>query len=172
MRSYLKTFLTREAAGQFFKLALIGGVNTAIYFLLINIFRSMEIALLSRTTLAFALATLASYFLNRRWTFNIRQGWASIRETAKFFVINGAAWAVTAVVVVFADNSWGPLSRLEENLANVVAAGFILLPKFVTYRDVVFRSALRSDRRDPVTGSVSSEDGPQPDAERVSPHLP
>ena len=172
MRSYLKTFLTREAAGQFVKLSLIGGINTVVYFSLINVFRTVEVELFARTTLAFAIATLVSYFLNRRWTFNIRHGWASMRETGKFFVINGAAWAVTAGVVLFADNAWGPLSRLQENLANVVAAGFILLPKFASYRDVVFRSALRKDGRDPISGSVAAEDGPQPDAQGVSTHLP
>lgn len=172
MKSYLKTFLTWEAAGQFMKLAVIGVVNTIVYFALINLFRTMDVELLARTTLAFAIATFVSYFLNRKWTFKIRQGWASVRETLKFFAINGAAWAVTAAVVLFADSNWGPLTRLEENLANVVATGFILLPKFASYRDVVFRSALRSEGRDPMKGSTTAEDGPDPDAEGVAAHLP
>ena len=100
MKSYLKTFLTWEAAGQFVKLAVIGVVNTVVYFGLINLFRTLDIELLTRTTLAFALATLVSYFLNRKWTFKIRAGWASFRETAKFFLIKPGAWGVTAVVVL------------------------------------------------------------------------
>lgn len=171
MKSYLKTFLTWEAAGQFVKLSVIGVVNTVIYFSLINLFRTLDIPLFTRTTLAFALATLASYFLNRRWTFKIRHGWATVRETIKFFLINAAAWAVTAAVVLFADDTWGPLSRLEENIANVVATGFILLPKFASYRDVVFRSALRSDGRDPMA-SDATQDHAQPDAQGVPAHLP
>ncbi len=172
MKSYVKTFMTKEAAGQFAKLAIIGVVNTVVYFSLINLFRTLDIPLFTRTTLAFALATLVSYFLNRRWTFKIRHGWASVPETVKFFLVNAGAWAVTALVVVFADETWGPLTRLEENIANVFATGLILLPKFASYRDLVFRSALRRDGRDPMAGSDAAEDRPQPDAESVPAHLP
>jgi putative flippase GtrA len=172
MKSYLKTFLTWEAAGQFAKLAVIGVVNTVVYFASLNLFRTLDVPLLSRTTLSFAIATLVSYFLNRRWTFQIKRGWASIRETVKFFLINAAAWAVTAAIVLFADDNWGPLSRLEENLANVVATGFILLPKFASYRDIVFRSALRSEGRDPMASSDAAKQGTDPDSKRVPAHLP
>ncbi|MDX1449971.1 MAG: GtrA family protein, partial [Acidimicrobiia bacterium] len=91
MKSYLKTFMTREAFGQFAKLSIIGVVNTVVYFSLINIFRTLDVPLFTRTTLSFAIATLVSYFLNRRWTFRIRQGWATAPETVKFFLVNVAA---------------------------------------------------------------------------------
>ena len=172
MKSYLKTFLTWEAVGQFAKLALIGVVNTVVYFSLINVFRTIDIALFTRTTLAFAIATLVSYFLNRRWTFQIKHGWASAPETVKFFLVNVAAWAVTASIVVFADRNWGPLTRLEENVANVLATGLILLPKFASYRDLVFRSALREEGRDPIDRSDAAKDGAQPDPKGVAAHLP
>lgn len=172
MRSYLKTFLTKEAAGQFVKLGVIGGINTVVYFALFNVFRSNGVGLQASITIAFAIATLVSYFLNRRWTFNVRHGWASFRETAKFFVINGVAWAVTLTVVAVADNIWGELSLLQENLANVVATAFILLPKFASYRDVVFRSALQREGRDPMGLSVPAHNGAHPDAESVASHLP
>lgn len=172
MKSYLKTFLTWETVGQFAKLAVIGAINTIVYFSLINLFRTLDIALFTRTTIAFAIATLISYFLNRRWTFQIRHGWASWRETVKFFMVNVGAWAITAAIVVVADRNWGPLTRLEENAANIFAAGVILLPKFASYRDVVFRSALRRDGRDPIDPSGIPPDGAQPDAKSVAAHFP
>lgn len=172
MKTYLKTFLTWEAAGQFIKLAATGVVNTVVYFALINVFRAVNISLFTRTTLAFAIATLVSYFLNRRWTFNITHGLGSVRETVKFFLINGVAWAVTAGIVLFADGRWGPLNRLQENLANVVATFFILVPKFASYRDVVFRSALRHANRDPLAPSQPAQQHPDPDSQGVPSHLP
>ncbi len=172
MNSYLKTFLTWETVGQFAKLAIIGAINTIAYFSLINLFRTLDITLFTRTTIAFAIATLISYFLNRRWTFQIRHGWASWRETVKFFMVNVGAWAITASIVLVADRNWGPLTRLEENVANVFAAGLILLPKFASYRDVVFRSALRREGRDPINRSGATPDGPQPDAQGVAAHFP
>ena len=172
MKSYLKTFMTRESFGQFAKLSAIGFINATVYFSTLNLFRTLEIPLGSRTTLSFGIATLVSYFLNRRWTFRIRRGWASGPETAKFFSINVAAWAVTLLVVKLADGYFDGLSRLEENLANFFATGLILLPKFASYRDIVFRPTLSREGRDPIGPSDTTENGSQPDAESVPAHLP
>ena len=37
---------------------------------------------------------------------------------------------------------WFELNRLGENLALLVVSGIVLLPKFASYRDIVFRRAL------------------------------
>ena len=68
MIRYLKSFLNREGAEQLVKLALIGFVNTAVYFAMLNLLRSLSVSLIWRTTISFAVATLVSYLLNRRWT--------------------------------------------------------------------------------------------------------
>lgn len=94
-------------------------------------------------TAAFVLATAMSYVLNRRWSFQIADGSVgSARESASFFVVNLAAWGVTVIILEVANGIWGPLSRVEVNLAAVVAAGLIVLPKFAAYRDVVFKKSL------------------------------
>lgn len=160
--SYLRTFLNRETAGQLAKLAIIGVVNTAVYFTLLNVFRTMGIELLLRTTLAFALATLVSYVLNRRWTFKIEHGAGLWRESWAFLGVNALAWAATAAIVLGADALWGPLSRLEENLANVVAGGVILLPKLAGYRDLVFKGSL----------AAMAAERSEPDRDGVPGHLP
>ena len=171
MKSYLKTFLTKETAGQFAKLAVIGVVNTVVYFALLNWFITVGIPRPLRTGLAFALATLVSYFLNRQWTFQIRHGWGSIPETLKFFLINTVALGVTVATVELGALALDGLTRLEENVANLVAAILILLPKFASYRDVVFRSALRREGRDPMQDSDAANDGPQPDPNSIPAHF-
>jgi putative flippase GtrA len=162
MTSYLKSFWTRQAAGQMARLAIIGVANTAIYFALINIFRTLGIDLLPRTVLAFALATAMSYFLNRRWTFKIRHGTGHLRESLGFFGVNLVALVVTAGIVLAADALLGPepLTRLEENLANLVAGGLLLLPKLAALRDLVFKRSLTptsSQTAEPHGGRVSSD---------------
>lgn len=144
MTSYLRSFWTKQAFGQMARLAIIGVGNTAIYFALINIFRTVGIDLLPRTVLAFALATAMSYVLNRRWTFKIRHGHGHLRESIAFFGVNLVALVVTAGIVLGADALTGtaPLTRLEENLANLVAGGLLLLPKLAALRDLVFRRSL------------------------------
>jgi len=147
VKRYLRSFLTREAAGQFFRLALIGGLNTLVYFALLNTFRwAVHLSSFWSVTWAFALATAMSYVLNRRWTFKIKHGRGSVRETFWFYVVNLAAWGATVAVVKIAERIYGDLGPLGLNGANIVATGFILIPKFASYRDLVFGKALRKQK--------------------------
>lgn len=152
MKSYLKSFMNRDAATQFVKVGMVGVLNTILYFVLFNIFREFGIGLVASVTLAFAAATLFSYLVNRRWTFRIVSASPSIAEGSKFYVVNIVAWAVTVAVVLAADWLFGPLSRLGENIANVVAAGLILLPKFASYRDLVFRRSIDAEAKNGNSG--------------------
>ena len=147
MRSYLRSLVTREALGQFFRLGLIGGLNTIVYFVLLNVFFSVVwLSDFWSVTWAFVLATGMSYVLNRRWTFRIRQGRGSLRETVVFYAVNLAAWAATIGLVELAERIFGATTALQLNLASIVATGIILIPKFASYRDLVFKKALTEKR--------------------------
>lgn len=153
MNGYLRTFRTRETAGQFLKTGMVGVINTVVSFALFNAMRVVGLSVFWSVTVAFGIATLLSYVLNRRWSFRLNEGGESVEETVKFFAINIVAWAVTQLFMWLADVWLGPLGRLEENLALLGASLIILGPKFATYRDVVFRSALDDAQTDeePVT---------------------
>lgn len=140
--NYLKSFFTAEALGQMGKLAVIGVLNTAVDFALFNVFLLLRWPLAVAVTVAFLLATVVSYVLNRRWTFQLRDSWFKAGETGMFVIVNGIALAVTNGIVLGADLWLGPLSALGANLAKLAAAVVILLPKFAGYRDVVFRRAV------------------------------
>jgi len=173
--SYLKTFLTREAGRQFAKLALIGFVNTAVYFAALNVLRTLEVALFWRVTISFAVATLVSYLLNRRWTFRLEGGMGPLRETLAFFVVNVVAWGVTVALVLGADALFGPLSRLDENVVNLAAGMLILLPKLASYRDLVFRRSLRAAAGtdgEPASAGPAPAQAAEPEADGVAAHLP
>lgn len=143
MRNYLRTFATRDAGRQITRLAIVGLGNTAIDFVLFNILRAVDVSLFWSITIAFGLATFASYVINRRWTFELGQSSGGLIETFHFYLVNVAAWGATILIVTGADAAFGGLTRLEENVAKLVAAGIILVPKFASYRDVVFRKAIR-----------------------------
>jgi putative flippase GtrA len=142
VKHYLRTFLTKETGSQFVKVGVIGVVNTVVDFGLFNIMRSVGVGRYVAITGAFAAATLLSYLLNRRWSFELTDGKVSLRETTHFYWINAAAWAVTVAIVWIADQWFGPLNQAGENAAKLAAVVVILLPKFAGYRDIVFRSAL------------------------------
>jgi len=149
MRAYLRSFLTREAAGQFVRLSFIGGLNTIVDFSLFNLLRAgFHFSLFWSVTLAFTFATALSYVLNRKWTFRLSANRGSVRETVWFYVVNLAAWGVTVAIVDGAEVIFGELTLLQANLAKVAATAIILIPKFAGYRDVVFGRALRTERHD------------------------
>lgn len=158
MKHYIRTFLTRETGNQFVKVGVIGVVNTVVDFALFNVLRWSGLGRYPAITLAFTAATLMSYVLNRRWSFDLTDGKVSLRETTHFYWINAAAWAVTVAIVWLADKWFGPLTQLGENAAKLAAVFVILVPKFAGYRDIVFRRALheRTSATEPTTPAKES----------------
>jgi putative flippase GtrA len=143
VKSYLQSLITREARGQFLRLGLIGGLNTIVYFVILNVlFSLVGLSDFWSVTWAFVLATGLSYVLNRRWTFRIKEGKGSLRETLVFYAVNLGAWAATVGLVELAEKFFGSSTALQINLASLVATGIILIPKFASYRDLVFKKAL------------------------------
>ena len=137
----------REAIGQMFRLSLIGGFNT-VFTLALSVVLREGFSMRDEwaVTSAWIVGTLVSYALNRKWTFSLDAEGASARETAHFFGVNIVAWAITVVFVWLAGRWLGELTRLEFILAQLVAAGVIVIPKFAAYRDVVFRRSLKEAR--------------------------
>ena len=149
MRNYLASFMTKEALEQFVKVGIVGVVNTIVSFLLFNTFLWMGWWSVIAVSAAFAATTFMSYLLNRAWTFEIRDGKVSGRETANFYLVNLAAWAGTAGAMWVAEALFGPLSTIAANVVYLITSLTILIPKFASYRDLVFGKAIRKkDGRD------------------------
>lgn len=155
MKNYLKTFANRESMNQAIKVGIVGVFNTVVSFSLFNVFRVTGASPQWSLAISFGLTTFVSYLINRRWTFELKDGKVSGRETLSFFGVNTVAYAASAVIMALAQVSFGPLSRLGENLVLVVAAGLLILPKLAGYRDIVFGRALEN-QEEPVLSSESS----------------
>lgn len=145
-RPVIRRLLGRESTTQVIRLGVIGVLNTVNFFILLNLFRLIGVGLLVSVTIAFAMATFVSYVLNRRWTFGLEEPSGGLSETMRFYLVNVGAWLITVMIIWAADELFGPLSRLGENLASLAAAVITLLPKFVSYRDLVFGQALARAR--------------------------
>jgi putative flippase GtrA len=153
VNDYLKTFGNRETLVQFVKVGLVGGVNTVVtvitYWLWLDV---VGLAWPVALFIAFTIATLLSYVLNRRWSFQLTDGGESLHETRRFFAINGLAYVATTALMALAKWWFGPFVGVWEYVALLIVSGIILLPKFAGYRDGVFGHALREDaaQRTPV----------------------
>jgi putative flippase GtrA len=155
VKDYLRTFANRESLNQAIKVGIVGVFNTIVSFSLFNVFRVMGISPQWSLAIAFGLTTFMSYLINRRWTFELKDGRVSGRETASFFGVNVVAYAVSAGIMALAQTWFGPLSRPGENLVLIIAAGLLILPKLAGYRDIVFGKALE-DQVEPATSMESS----------------
>jgi len=151
VKNYLKTFMNRESLRQFFRLGMVGGMNTVVDFGIFNVLLFLlpderwepSVAV----TISYIAATAFSYVLNRRWTFELDGTWGSSRETGAFYIVNTIALAATLAIVEGAQVLWGPLTVLQLNLAKFAAVIVILFPKYAGYRDLVFRRSIEKDLR-------------------------
>ena len=147
MTDYIRSLFSAEARTQIVKIGAIGVVNTIVDFTLANIAKfGAGWSDFWAVTLGFTVATAVSYVLNRRWTFAIKHGKGLVRETIVFYAINVAAWAVTVGIVEAADWWIGPLDEVTFNLAKLSSVVVVLLPKFASYRDLVFRRSIAHER--------------------------
>ena len=154
MKNYVKTFLNLESASQFVKTGLVAVVNTAVSFAIFNVGRVAGFSIFWSVTFGWVVSTALSYVLNRRWSFRLAGGGENAKESTWFVVVNFLAWGATVGLMEIIQSWLGPLSRIEENLALLFVSGLILLPKFATYRDLVFRRAL--DEEDQAPSSTPS----------------
>lgn len=143
MKNYLRSLATRDAGARMVRLGLIGVLNTIAYFVVFNVLRAMDVSLFWSITIAYAAATFGSYVLNRRWTFELVHNSGGLGETVRFFGVNTVAWGLTVAIVTGADRWFGPLGTIGENVVSLLAASVIIVPKFASYRDLVFHKALR-----------------------------
>ncbi len=149
MRRYLRSFMTKEAFEQFVKVGLVGVANTIVSFALFNLFLWMGWWSVAAVSVAFALTTFMSYLLNRIWTFELKDGKVSGTETMRFYLVNVAAWAGTAGTMWLAETMFGPLSKVSANAVYLTTSIVILLPKFASYRDIVFGKAIKEQENTP-----------------------
>ena len=159
MKNYLSSFANRESMVQAIKVAVVGVFNTIVSFSLFNVFLALGFTWFVSITTSFTLTTFMSYLLNRRWTFEIKDGKVSGSETASFFGVNIAAYFATVGIMWVAETLFGPLGTIGYNAALLFAAGILILPKLAGYRDVVFSKALAAD--------TEASDSPQETAQPV-----
>ena len=143
MKEYLKTFANRESLVQAVKVATVGVFNTVATFIIFNAVRFAGASWFVAITVAFTITTFLSYLMNRRWTFSLVDGHVSGRETAAFFGVNIVAYLASVAMIWLADELFGPLTQVGENVALLVAAAILILPKLASYRDLVFGRAFR-----------------------------
>jgi len=133
---------------QFSRFIAVGLVNTAIDFAVLNllswttgIYSGSGIILLN--SVAFTAAVVNSYFMNKYWTFGVRDG-VKTSEVSKFLGVSlvglgintSLVYGITTLIVLPLPQV-GP--ALWENFAKAVATGASLIWNFIGYKLFVFK---------------------------------
>lgn len=137
---------------QFSKFIIVGGVNTGIDFLILNILMYITNVnsgpmLFMLNCISFSVAVVNSYYMNKRWTFKeAAAGLGDKKATIQFsqffvvsvigIIINGA---ILTSITTFIPAPFGIGDQLWANVAKLCATGASLVWNFIGYKLFVFK---------------------------------
>lgn len=102
-----------------------------------------------------AVATIVAWAGNRSWTFRHRRSRPAAHEVTLFFLVNGIALAIAALVLAFSHYALGFSTRLADNIASVIGIGLGTLFRFWAYRRFVFAGEHPGDPEDDQSSDAS-----------------
>ncbi len=134
---------------QFSKFIIVGGVNTGIDFLVLNILIYITgitagIELFVLNSISFSVAVVNSYFMNKRWTFQDKTRAAQDPiKFSQFFAVSVVGIIINGLVLTGITTGITPLFGLSAvlwaNIAKLMATGISLIWNFVGYKFFVFK---------------------------------
>ncbi|MBU1167060.1 GtrA family protein [Patescibacteria group bacterium] len=132
---------------QIVKFALVGGLNTALDFAVLNALiwatgTSSGKWIILFNSLAFTAAVINSYILNKIWTFQSKEKKVA-SQFARFITVSLIGWVVNTAIVftvtTYIDPYFGLNETLWANVAKIVATGVALVWNFIGYKLWAFR---------------------------------
>jgi len=122
---------------QFTRFGLVGVLNTAIQYAVFAIlFRLAGLPMLLSSALGYLAGLLNSYYVNRKWTFAMREGGNRV-EFARFLVVNLLAMGMNLLALKVLVARFGMLPEA----AQILAIGASLVVNFAGNRWWTFRTA-------------------------------
>lgn len=134
----------QKLASEFAKFGTIGVINTAINYGIFNalLLTGLTQGKLKANIAATIVATTASYFLNRHWTYRDRPKSTLRREYVLFFVFNLAGLVIELGVLALAVYGFAITGLIASNVAKTVGLVLGTLFRFWAYRTFVFPAGL------------------------------
>ena len=132
---------------QFVRFAIIGLMNTALDFGVLNVLIAVTgvrggFILVLLNSISFTVATTNSYFWNKYWTFKDKDAVRAV-EIGQFLTVSiiglGINSGVVYAVSTFIDPLFGLSPTVWINVAKVAATGFSLIWNFIGYKFIVFK---------------------------------
>jgi putative flippase GtrA len=137
---------------QFSKFIIVGGVNTGIDFLILNILMYVTSInsgpmLFLLNCISFSVAVVNSYYMNKRWTF--KEAAAGIEDKnatlqfSQFFIVSVIGIVINGTILTgittLIPAPFGIGDQLWANVAKLFATGASLVWNFIGYKLFVFK---------------------------------
>lgn len=133
---------------QLAKFIIVGGINTGIDFLVLNIEMILTgitsgPSMLILNSISFSAATTNSFFMNKRWTFEDKGDKKDGVKFSQFLIVSIIGITINGGVVYlitsFVDPLFGLNPQLWANVAKLFATGISLVWNFIGYKFIVFK---------------------------------
>lgn len=133
IRSHLER---RPTAAQILRFGIVGVANTGVHFVLYVILTTFaHVHYLVANPIAFTIATMNSFYFNRRWTFrNADPAWR--RQLVKFFIITTIGFGMNEGILYLLV-SQGRMTKLP---AEAVAIAVVLIWNYLANKWWTFRT--------------------------------
>lgn len=144
--------LVARLVKQFSKFVIVGGINTAIDFAVLNTLVFMSgitsgAGLFVLNCISFSVAVVNSYYMNKRWTF--KEAAAGIEDKnagvqfSQFFIVSLIGITINGLILTgitsYITAPFGLSDQLWVNVAKLVATGASLVWNFIGYKLFVFK---------------------------------
>jgi putative flippase GtrA len=132
---------TRVFVAEITKFGLIGLINTALDFAILNALHfGLGVGPLTSKCVSTVIAATTSYFMNRHWTFRHRARSGMRREYTLFFVLNLVGLLIGLICIGVVRYGFDNDSAAAINFANLVGLVIGTVFRFWSYRRWVFLS--------------------------------
>ncbi len=144
----IKTGQVKTLAGQFIRFGIVGGLNTAIDFGVLNLLSFITgitkgTGLVPLNMISFTVAVINSYYLNKYWAFKDQSSGEGMKKFSLFLVISVIGALINTGTVTLVATSLEPWFGLGPtpwlNVAKVLATGLSLIWNFIGYKLLVFK---------------------------------
>jgi putative flippase GtrA len=124
---------------QFIKYAIVGASNVALFLAIFNGLRTLGVHVLLSNAVAFLVASVNSFFWNKRWAFRDTRTRGVMAQYLTFLAFTLVGLSINTVMLSLFLIPLGGLGRLGENLAALGALPFSVAWNFASYRLWTFR---------------------------------
>lgn len=130
-----------EALGQFVRYAIVGCLNVALFFAILNGLLGLGAPIGSSAAVAYLVTNVVSFVLNKRWSFRDASRGGVVRQYLVFLALTSVGLGLYEAALHLLLIPLGQYGRLGENLAALCALPVSVLWNFNAYRRWAFNKA-------------------------------